>query len=167
MSETTHELKVWPEYGAALTDLTKSFEYRVDDRRFAVGDVLHLREWNYGSYTGKEWHRRITYIARGGLIPSGFCVMSIVPAPLDAGRATGEETEGDLTSAYMVGYEQGKDAALTALRARLDASERVREATLSLIHDAEMYYGSWTVTQIDHFFAALRAALSPPTQETP
>lgn len=45
MSE--HELKTWPEPFAAVRSDEKLAEFRRDDRepRFAVGDVLVLREW--------------------------------------------------------------------------------------------------------------------------
>jgi hypothetical protein len=85
------ELKVWPMYYEALESGVKSFEFRKDDRepRFEVGDGLCLREWRLwqadeyidypGEYTGRECFRRVTYVARGGVIPSGYCVMSVVP----------------------------------------------------------------------------------------
>lgn len=42
----THELKIAPAYFQALMDGTKTDELRrEDDRTFAVGDVLVLREW--------------------------------------------------------------------------------------------------------------------------
>jgi hypothetical protein len=84
----THELKVWPEYFAALLSGEKTFEFRKDDRepRFAVGDVLRLREWlpneaaafPCGMYSGAELFRRVRYVARSSpLIPDGFCCMSL------------------------------------------------------------------------------------------
>lgn len=93
----THELKVWSMYADALESGVKTFEFRKDDRtpRFDVGDTLVLREWTPpyraetehewskqfgGDFTGREWLRRVTYIARGGVIPEGFCVMSVVAA---------------------------------------------------------------------------------------
>jgi hypothetical protein len=89
-----HRLKCWPEPFAALRDGSKAFEFRRDDRGFAVGDLLVLREWRPqrerlaggtpyepgfapdlgpgkfgrsppGEYTGRFERRRVTYIARG------------------------------------------------------------------------------------------------------
>lgn len=97
----THELKTWPEPFAAVLAGTKRHEIRVDDRGFAVGDVLVLREWEpepekdaygfryaekpwrklyeYDGYTGRVLTVRVTYLTPGGAwgLPAGLCVMSI------------------------------------------------------------------------------------------
>lgn len=80
-----HELKTWQSYFHALEDGTKNFEIRRDDRGFRVGDILRLRETEYGSgaYTGREVRREITYILRReedlGLM-DGFAILSLLPA---------------------------------------------------------------------------------------
>lgn len=58
-----HRLKTWPGPFQALVDGTKTFELRYDDRGYAVGDVLHLEEYEPGhmTYTGREMRRTITY----------------------------------------------------------------------------------------------------------
>lgn len=78
----THTLKCWPAHFQAVKRGEKSFEYRSDDRGFEVGDVLVLREFDPETETesGEEFSVRVTYIARGSLIPAGDCVMSIEPA---------------------------------------------------------------------------------------
>lgn len=94
MRAVTHELKVWPQYGDALQSGLKTFEFRRDDRTpgFEVGDVLRLREWRptgrgdehteEWGYSGREWMRRVTYVARGGLIPDDAeGVAKAEPAP--------------------------------------------------------------------------------------
>lgn len=40
-----HELKTWPRYFDAVKRGDKSFEVRRDDRGYAVGDTLVLREF--------------------------------------------------------------------------------------------------------------------------
>jgi hypothetical protein len=76
-----HSLKVWPEYWQAVYRRTKTFEVRRDDRGFAVGDHLNLREWNpeTESYTGRQCWRCVTYVLRGGQfgVEDGFVVMAL------------------------------------------------------------------------------------------
>ena len=110
---TTHDLKCWPEYYDPIIEKIKTWEFRKDDRPYAVGDTLLLREWDRAAYedawhdeqrtlvgdpishrdvwdaaayraieaayTGATCHRRVTYVARGGLIPAGYVMMSIEP----------------------------------------------------------------------------------------
>ena len=74
-----HHLKILPEYFQAILDGAKTDELRQeDDRTFAVGDVLVLREWDrnewqgedglmyrIGSgYTGRSLTREVTYVLR-------------------------------------------------------------------------------------------------------
>lgn len=63
----THSLKSWPEFFEAVFTGAKTFELRVNDRNFQVGDTVHLREFDdrKGFYTGREIKKRITYIADG------------------------------------------------------------------------------------------------------
>jgi hypothetical protein len=77
-----HDLKTWPAFFAAVLDGSKPFEVRSEkDRRFEVGDVLHLREWSPGSgtYTGRAVEKRVTYVFRGPFqgIPCGVCIMGL------------------------------------------------------------------------------------------
>lgn len=79
----THDLKTWPKAFQAVFDGRKRYEIRKDDRGFAVGDLLYLREWepHTESYTGREMMVRVTYMTKGGEwgLPEGMCVMSIEP----------------------------------------------------------------------------------------
>jgi|CXWL01.1.fsa_nt_gi hypothetical protein len=79
---TIHELKCWPEQFAALRDGIKSFELRMNDRDYRVGDTLRLREWypdderydddkDAGEYTGRSVDAEVTYMIEGA------CLMSI------------------------------------------------------------------------------------------
>ena len=47
-----HELKVWPEPFRGLVSGEKSYEVRVNDRDYRVGDTLYLHEYDGGAYTG-------------------------------------------------------------------------------------------------------------------
>lgn len=153
----THVLKVWPEYGNALADGSKSFEFRLDDRGFAVGDLLHLREWapspddidfereriaeKMERYTGRSWHRRITYIARGGVIPPGYCVLAMVPAPPDdvdprfihsptctASHFDGTGTEApDCLACNAAGRAIAESSVATLTRQLVEAQQREHE----------------------------------------
>ena len=63
----THELKTWPTYFEEVLSGTTPFEVRFHDRKFQVGDILHLREWSpklFG-YTGRELYKTVTYLFTG------------------------------------------------------------------------------------------------------
>jgi hypothetical protein len=114
---TQHDLKVWPPYFDPLADGRKPFEVRRDDRPFAVGDELILREWlpvagigplsERGRYTGRALLRRVTYVLRGadaqafGVAP-GFAVLGLggqggppwTPSPTGADPATPHPASG-------------------------------------------------------------------------
>jgi hypothetical protein len=64
-----HELKIWPPSFAAMARGAKRFEARWgDDRRYAVGDWLVLREWDPAepdvarAYTGRCLRATVTYV---------------------------------------------------------------------------------------------------------
>lgn len=94
-----HELKVWPEHFVAIYNGQKTHEVRLNDREFAVGDTLYLREhsvamqqrearingavatvsYNVGEYSGRSCFKKITHILYGGQygIVSGYVVLSL------------------------------------------------------------------------------------------
>lgn len=79
-----HDLKTWPEPFEALWQGQKVHEVRRDDRGFAVGDSLNLREYEpngrgSGSYTGRMLRARVTHKTQGGTwgLPPGICVLSL------------------------------------------------------------------------------------------
>lgn len=100
---TVHELKTWPDSFQAILDDIKTHEVRTFDRPFAVGDVLHLREFvpcptckgtrrcwgngdtedcgcaSGGDYTGRAAWVRVTYLTPPGTfgVAAGTCVMSV------------------------------------------------------------------------------------------
>ena len=81
MTKRTHELKTWPEEFDAVASGKKRFEWRKEDRGFAIGDIIWLRAWYpvTREYTGPELRMRVTYILRGPRfgVPEGYCIMSL------------------------------------------------------------------------------------------
>jgi len=59
-----HKLKTWPIFFQAILDGTKTFEFRLNDRRFQVGDKLDLMEYDPDAegYTGRHCHRFVSYV---------------------------------------------------------------------------------------------------------
>jgi len=80
MDNTTHELKTWPDEFEAVKCGLKTFEYRIDDRGFKVGDYLCLKEYNPATshYSGYEIICKIIYILRDKFeLPKDHVVMQI------------------------------------------------------------------------------------------
>ncbi|MGM0207241.1 hypothetical protein IGI96_001752 [Enterococcus sp. DIV0421] len=73
-----HELKILPEFFEAVTSGRKQFEIRKNDRPFQVDDLVILREWVQGDYTGNSYHVFITYITDFGQ-PEGQVVFGFQP----------------------------------------------------------------------------------------
>lgn len=83
---TVHRLKLWPQYFDAVAEETKTHEVRKEDhRRFAVGDILVLREFDPApdaGYTGRVCIREVTHVLRdpqGQWLQPGVVVLSIRP----------------------------------------------------------------------------------------
>ena len=85
----THKLKTWPElFQYSLTGL-KTFEIRLNDRDFKVGDILNLQEYEpdhekvlHGDngYTGRSISRRVVFImADSPWLPEGYVAMQLAP----------------------------------------------------------------------------------------
>lgn len=74
-----HELKILPENFQAVWCGAKKAELRRDDRGFAIGDTLVLREWDGEKFTGSGLAVLVTHILRNcpelGLA-DGFCILS-------------------------------------------------------------------------------------------
>ncbi|RGG96365.1 DUF3850 domain-containing protein [Coprobacillus sp. AF16-47] len=58
----THELKIKPQYFWDVICDIKTFEARKNDRNFEVGDIITLREFENGKFTGKSINVEIVYI---------------------------------------------------------------------------------------------------------
>jgi len=82
-----HILKSWPQFFAPISEGTRTHELRRNDRGFAVGDMLVLREFEPQSqhYTGRECRAEITSMTSfaqpcavsGEALNADFCILSI------------------------------------------------------------------------------------------
>lgn len=70
-----HDLKVHPQFWPAIMTGDKPFEVRKNDRKFAIGDVVNLREYDptFG-YTERGGTRpfKITFILRHEDLPAAL-----------------------------------------------------------------------------------------------
>ena len=76
---SVHELRTWPIYFQPVLDGQKTFEKRIWDRDYKVGDTLVLKEWDPKTqeYTGRELDAVVTYILDGELaLDKIWCHMS-------------------------------------------------------------------------------------------
>jgi hypothetical protein len=88
-----HHLKTWPPQFQAVLDRAKTFEWRRNDRQYAVGDLLILEEFvpaeierdgevwvekEPAHYTGRKTIVRVLHIMDEGFgLPDGFVIMSL------------------------------------------------------------------------------------------
>lgn len=80
-----HILKVLPEFYKEGKSNRKTFEVRLHDRDYKVGDLLILREWSADKgYTGKRYLREITYILDDDkFCKEGYVVLALKPKVLN------------------------------------------------------------------------------------
>lgn len=59
-----HELKIMPQYYEPVLRKVKTFEIRKNDRNFAVGDEILLKEYDpeKKEYTGRQLRQEICFI---------------------------------------------------------------------------------------------------------
>lgn len=76
----TYTLASFPEYFQATIDKRKTHELRTDENSYAVGDILHLEEFEptTKTYTGRTADVVITFISPGPepWLPKGHTLMS-------------------------------------------------------------------------------------------
>lgn len=76
-----HALKTWPGPFQAVLDGRKTYEIRVDDRDYRVGDVLFLREYDPDTdvFYSRAVRALVTYKTPGGEwgLPATLCVLGI------------------------------------------------------------------------------------------
>jgi hypothetical protein len=83
-----YALKCWPQFFDEIRSGRKKHDLRRgDDRKFKVGDLLLLREFDpyFESYTGRSMKVRVTYVTSADLpcalskdaLHPDFCILSI------------------------------------------------------------------------------------------
>lgn len=87
---TTHSLKVWPRFFAAIKSGEKTFEIRSkSDRVFAVGDLLELEEFEpCKKCDGDGWRYATKHTPFGAYQQTVKCPCMSTPHP--KGRYTGQ-----------------------------------------------------------------------------
>ncbi len=66
------ELKIKPEYFNKVLLGEKNFEIRFNDRNYAKGDVLILKEFVDGRYTGQQVKAKVIYMLEHKDFPEGI-----------------------------------------------------------------------------------------------
>jgi DNA-directed RNA polymerase subunit RPC12/RpoP len=80
---TVHDLKIEPKYWLAVYKGEKTFEIRLNDRPFKVGDIVHLHSFFEGGYTHDPViERQITYITDYAQ-KQGYVVFGMKPVEED------------------------------------------------------------------------------------
>lgn len=90
---SVHQVKSWPQFYSEIVAGSKTHDLRVNDRGYAVGDILDLREFNPAEqkYTGRSCRADVTYMtgsdfpcaASGQALHPDYCVLSIRVRPSD------------------------------------------------------------------------------------
>ncbi len=79
-SSVQHDLKCQQKYFHEIWNRQKTFELRIDDRNYQVGDFVLLNEYDSRGRTGQKIYAQIKYVLREagqfGLMP-GYCIFSI------------------------------------------------------------------------------------------
>lgn len=72
MAIKVHTIKIAPKYLNAVIAGQKKAELRKNDRNYKVGDILSLKEWKHGKYTGREYSAVITHVLPVGEVVTGL-----------------------------------------------------------------------------------------------
>ena len=71
-----HELKILSKYYRLVELGIKTFEIRYDDREYKVGDILILREYHEGKYTGRQIIVEVIVIIRNCIgVEKGYVIL--------------------------------------------------------------------------------------------
>lgn len=141
-----HELKTDPIVFAAVAAGIKTHEIRFDDRGFAIGDILHLRETRTSgeamragaplAYTGRHALREISHIQTGYGLVDGWVILSFRQGEPRHGRRKDDAhpTHGlewaEQPDALHTGYSK-----ITTIPAKITATPAVEDAMMTV--DAE------------------------------
>ena len=83
--QKVHFLKTWTVYFDDVEKGTKTWELRLNDRNFKVGDHLVLMRYSdkNSRFTGRMLQFEVTHIFHGNTfgVVDGWCIMSIKPVP--------------------------------------------------------------------------------------
>jgi len=76
---TEHILKTWPEFFRAVKTGKKTFEMRLNDRNYQVGDVLILKEYEpfTEEFSGDYLIKKVTYLLGEPYTPDGYVIMAL------------------------------------------------------------------------------------------
>ena len=96
-----HVLKCYPEYFKHIQDGTKTFEVRIKDREYEVGDTVCLKEYyppteeSESYYTGNEIKKEITYILDDKeYCKEGYVILGLKDGYVISGLAGNYPTSG-------------------------------------------------------------------------
>lgn len=141
-----HILKTDPDVFQAVLSGAKTFEIRLNDRGYAVGDVLGLRETKHTGaemragapleYTGRECQRFVSHVLTGYGLADGWCCLSFrLP------HATGAGAPVAVPPAPAARTEQatGHDRLLRALATR-EAKDGI--GALDALYDLAVKHGA-------------------------
>ncbi len=72
-----HTLKIFTSNLDAIMSGIKTFEVRLNDRDYNVGDVLILKEYWNDNYLGRAIKRKIQFIQTGWGLKDSFVILGI------------------------------------------------------------------------------------------
>ena len=72
----THELKILPVHFEGVLSGLKKAEFRLGDRDYEVDDLLILREFNKGKYTGRVLTKSVGHITDLKGYADGYLMLS-------------------------------------------------------------------------------------------
>jgi len=72
-----HNLKIAPVHFRDVISGIKTAEFRLNDRDFHVDDILDLKEYENGLYTGNSIIRRVVHVCDVGFAAPGYVMLSI------------------------------------------------------------------------------------------